>query len=396
MNNITLDKIEEAKEAAIEVLLHNARGPYHGLPRTAGRGYPEPYTRDLLISIFGIAVSGNDRLLQSMKKVLETLAANQTKNGHIPSLVHDMENRGASDTTPLFLLATGIYRKLTNNDSFLHKAVQKSLTWLQYQSPSDRNLIAQQPTTDWRDEQWMTGFGLFVNALYYSSLRLLKQHEKGDELLQAMKHFVISEDHPPRHSLEGFVIKHKPYFAFWTYKIYSSERFDLLGNSLAILSGIASPTRAEEMISWIEKECKAMRETGDLMPDLPPNFFPFIHPGDKDWLPRYVNFNLPGHYHNGGIWPFICGFYISALVAAKKYKLAENKLVRLTELIRDSREPGCDFGFNEWHKAQDGLPMGEDWQSWSAAMYVYAAHSVTNRSTPFFNEMRDLKRDSIG
>ena len=35
---------------------------------------------------------------------------------------------------------------------------------------------------------------------------------------------------------EGLVVKHKPYYAFWSYKIYNSERFDLLGNSLAILS----------------------------------------------------------------------------------------------------------------------------------------------------------------
>jgi hypothetical protein len=67
-------EIEQASKAALEVLLHNAHGPYHGLPRTAGWGYPEPYTRDLMISILGIAVSGNQKLLNSIRKVLETLA----------------------------------------------------------------------------------------------------------------------------------------------------------------------------------------------------------------------------------------------------------------------------------------------------------------------------------
>jgi hypothetical protein len=93
-------EIEEAKTAALEVLLHNAHGPYHGLPRTAGWGYPEPYTRDLMISILGIAVSQNQQLLESIRKVLITLAKNQTHRGHISSLVHDSENRGSSDTTP--------------------------------------------------------------------------------------------------------------------------------------------------------------------------------------------------------------------------------------------------------------------------------------------------------
>src|SRR5512145_647271 len=118
MKTTARQDIEEAKQAAIEVLLHNAHGPYHGLPRTAGWGYPEPYTRDLMFSIFGIAVSGNQNLMDSIRKVLETLAKNQTERGHIPSLVHDKEDRGASDTTPLFLLGVGIYRKVTSEEDF--------------------------------------------------------------------------------------------------------------------------------------------------------------------------------------------------------------------------------------------------------------------------------------
>jgi len=74
MNTSEQQEIEEAKKAAIEVLLNNAHGPYHGLPRTAGWGYPEPYTRDLMFSILGIAVSENKKLLESIRKVLETLA----------------------------------------------------------------------------------------------------------------------------------------------------------------------------------------------------------------------------------------------------------------------------------------------------------------------------------
>src|SRR5665647_1252388 len=125
--------IEDAKKGAMEVLLHNAHGPYMGLPRTAGWGYPEPYTRDLMFSIFGIAVSGNEELLKSIRKVLETLAKNQTERGHIPSLVHDSDDRGASDTTPLFLLGVGIYRQVNNEPDFLKEAVQKALVWMEYQ-----------------------------------------------------------------------------------------------------------------------------------------------------------------------------------------------------------------------------------------------------------------------
>lgn len=317
MNIENEQEIEEAKKAAIEVLLHNAYGPFHGLPRTAGWGYPEPYTRDLMISILGIAVSGNKILLNSIRKVLETLAKNQTERGHIPSLVHDKDDRGSSDTTPLFLLGVGIYRKVSNEPEFLNEAVLKALTWMEYQSPSDRYLVAQQPTSDWRDEQWVTGYGLYVNTLVYSYLRIFDQHERADQVKHEMSRFTITSGTMHHHVHEGLVVKHKPYYAFWSYKIHSSERFDLLGNSLAILSGIASPTRAKDIISWIEEECLAMQKKGDLAINLPPNFFPYVNPEDPDWHKRYTKFNNPGDYHNGGIWPFIAGFYVAALVRPK-------------------------------------------------------------------------------
>jgi len=391
MQTTPRQEIEEAKQVAIEVLLHNVHGPYHGLPRTAGWGYPEPYTRDLMISLLGIAVSENKELIESIRRVLKTLAKNQTEHGHIPSLVHDKADLGASDTTPLFLLAIGIFRKVTGEQNFLQSAARKALTWMAYQSPVDRYLVAQQPTSDWRDEQWVMGYGLYVNTLVYSYLRLFEQHEQADRLLKEMKHFTITGGVIHRHVHEGLVVPHKPYYALWSYKIYSSERFDLLGNSLAILSGIASPTRAEEMIAWIEEECLSMRKKGQLALDLPPNFFPYIQPGEPDWLSRYEKFNMPGEYHNGGIWPFISGFYVAALVAAKKYRLAEERLLALTDVIRTSNpllNENLKFGFNEWLKAQNGQPMGQNWQTWSAALYLYAVKCVEDRRTPFFDEIR--------
>jgi hypothetical protein len=204
-----------------------------------------------------------------------------------------------------------------------------------------------------------------------------------------MSKFTITAGIIHHHVHAGLVVKHKPYYAMWSYKILSSERFDLLGNSLAILSGIASPTRANEMISWIEEECAAMREKGDLVVGLPPNFFPFVKPEDPEWNERYAEYNKQGDYHNGGIWPFVSGIYIAALVAAKKYTLAKEKLDVLTHFVKISKTDNLEFGFNEWIKAQDGKPMGQDWQTWSAALYLYAAKCVELKSTPFFDEMRD-------
>ena len=383
MNPNDMSEFDDARKAAIEVLLHNSHGPFHGLPRTAGWGYPEPYTRDLMFSILGIAVSENEKLIISIRNVLETLALNQTIRGHIASLVHDKEDRGSSDTTPLFLLGCSIFRKVTGESYFLKEAVDKSLNWMEYQSPSDRYLVAQQPTTDWRDEQWVPGYGLYVNTLVYSYLRIMGFHERAEHIREDMSRFTITGGTIHHHVHEGLVVKHKPYYALWSFKIESSERFDLLGNCLAIISGLASVSRANEMVAWIEEECSEMRSIGELAVDLPPNFFPFIKPQDPDWMPRYKIYNNPGDYHNGGLWPFICGFYVAALVTAKKYTLAREKLVILTRLIKISATHQVEYGFNEWIKAQDGRPMGQDWQTWSAAMYLYAVKCVEEKKLRF-------------
>ena len=94
--------------------------------------------------------------------------------------------------------------------------------------------------------------------------------------------------------------------------------------------------------------------------------------------------NRPGEYHNGGIWPFICGFYVVAVLAAGYPRLAERKLQALTELVRPACNPELAFGFNEWLRAQDGTPRGNDWQTWSAALYLYAATCVEQGRVLYF------------
>lgn len=388
MNAKEKQLVEKAKDAALEVLLHNRRGPYRGLPRTAGWGYPEPYTRDLMIAAFGILTTENEKLTHSLKRVLENAASNQNRLGHVPSLIHDPLDRGASDCTPLFLIAVALYRRAAARPDFLQTAVEKAMTWMEYRSPYCGALVGQLPTSDWRDEQWVLGYGLYVNALVHLYLKLYGQNDRAEQLRQEMHQFVIETISPKRHIREGLVLKNRPYYALWAYKIYSSERFDLLGNSLAVLSGIASPTRAKQIISWIETECSAMRIAGDLAVDLPPSFFPFIRPFDPDWMPRYETHNMPGQYHNGGIWPFVCGFHVAAIVAAGRQRLAEKKLLELTRLVQAARDHDVEFGFNEWYRPADAKPAGQDWQTWSAAMFLYAAKCVESQSTPLLEQIR--------
>jgi len=368
--------MEELKKAALKVLLHNAHGPYQDLPRTAGWGYPEPYTRDWMIAALGILVSGNEELIEVLRRMLVVLSEGQSILGHIPSLANDPTDCGASDTTPLFLIALSLFRRVTGESNLLEETAQKALVWLQYQSPDDFVMIAQQPTSDWRDEQWVFGYGLYINTLLYACLRLYGQEERARTLHRLINRVGVRSKEAGRHLHEGFGLARLPYYALWAYKGYVSQRFDLLGNSLAILFGLANPLKAREIIAWVEATCEGLRAEGNLALNLPPCLIPFIHPGEEDWMSRYEQFNQPGEYHNGGIWPFIAGFYIAALTTAGEHGLAKLKFEALTELVIKAHSQNLSFGFNEWFRAQDGLPRGQDWQTWSAAMYLYAAACI--------------------
>ena len=376
--------VEAARQAAVAILEHNAVGPYAGLPRTAGFGYPEPYTRDLMISLPGFLLTGNSRLREQMRKTLEALAKNQTARGHIPSLAHDPENLGASDTTPLFLFGLGAFRRAVGEPEFLEAAAQKAITWMRYQSPDDRVMVAQLPTTDWRDEHWVYGYGLYVNALVHAYLPMYGLHEEAAQLKQAMNRPVSHGTPQPGPARAGLAAPNSPHYAAGSFKIFHDQRCDVLGNSLAILSKIADQDRAERLIDYIEANCELLRIQGELQGHLPPCFFPYMQPGDEDWRPRYAIYNRPGEYHNGGVWPFVCGFYIAACVSVGRQELARQKLDALAQLVKPWHEDECEWGFNEQVRAQTGKPIGRDWQTWSAAMFLYAHECVATGTTPYF------------
>ncbi len=381
-----MTSIDDAVRAALDVLRHNAHSGTGSLPRTAGWGYPEPYTRDLMLSAPGILVSGDAELIAALRRVLETLAQNQSPLGHMPGLANDPEDRGSSDTTPLFLIGLALYRQHSGETGFLDEAAERALRWLSYQSPDDRVMVTQQPTSDWRDEQWVLGYGLYVNTLVYAALRLFGRDARADVLRDRINQPVIVGGQKPGYVLEGLALPDRPYYALWSYKVHYSARFDLMGNCLAILFGLAAPGKERAMIEWIETTCAAQRAEGTLAHDVPPCLMPIIQRHDPDWHPRYEQYGRPGEYHNGGVWPFIAGWYVAARVAAGQ--AAQPTLETLVELVRPARREGLEFGFNEWFSAGDGIPRGEDWQTWSAALLIYAAACVRQGSTPFFDEMR--------
>lgn len=146
-----------------------------------------------------------------------------------------------------------------------------------------------------------------------------------------------------------------------------SWRCDVIGNLLGFLFNLLDVNRARSALSF-------MWGVGVNQPWPVANLYPVVQAGDADWKPYYtVNLlNLPHHYHNGGIWPFIGGMWVRFIYHLGQEDVAASELVKLAECCRQGRHQPWEF--NEWYHGQTGRPMGKAYQAWSAASFIRACH----------------------
>ena len=88
--------------------------------------------------------------------------------------------------------------------------------------------------------------------------------------------------------------------------------------------------------------------------------------------------NLAWQYHNGGVWPFVGGFWVAALAHAGMAARARRDLARLAQAnaLRD-------WQFNEWLHGRTLAPSGMPGQSWNAAAFLIACDALgPNRLFP--------------
>jgi glycogen debranching enzyme len=98
--------------------------------------------------------------------------------------------------------------------------------------------------------------------------------------------------------------------------------------------------------------------------------------------------NLVWQYHNGGIWPMVGGFWISALAVSGRTREARAELLKLARV--------CALGhwsFTEWLHGRTLAPRGMAGQSWNAAAFLMADHSVATGAGIFGGSVpRRIKR----
>lgn len=374
-------------------------------------GYPHVWARDSVITSLGSLLSpGHENCL---KVSLETLGGQQSELGAIPNNVSvatgrlDHTNAGSVDSNLWFILGHAFQFRVHNDLDFLRQswsALEKAHLWLRYQDSNNCGLLEVHEAADWADLLANRFNILYDNVLWYAALTAMA--EMGRSLgMDAARYVDMADDvrHKIRivlwvgpendsewgpdcpghtewtHTLSQVdpVLVKRPYFLPYVSFRDFGDYCDVFGNLLAILFGVANPAQEKRILDYLH-------QVGIADPYPVRVLHPVIHPGNKDWREYYRNnnLNMPEQYHNGGIWPFVGGFYVAALVKSGHMEEANKQLEKLAEVNHLGVEG--EWEFNEWCHGRTGQPMGYPHQAWSAGMYVYAYHCVKEGKLPFW------------
>jgi len=406
-----MEPLELAYRKALEVL-HRCATPLGFKASVLAEGYPQVWARDAPITSLGALVSGESELTGAAKASLKTLGMFQSELGMIPLNVdtrtHTVttENAGAVDANLWFVLGHFAYFRATRDAKFLREnwdRLQKALLWLRYQDMNGCGLLEVPEAGDWADLYAVRYNTLYDNALYYGTLKAMgilaeelgrpgagymtMAEDVGHKINRLLwldrpwdgRIFGEQLEELKALRLEWFLLyqntatlTEKPYYLSWTGFREFGNNFDGFGNMLAILLGVSGPEKTERILDYVHV-------VGANQPYPLKAFYPPIYPGERDWRDYYRsrNLNLPDQYHNGGIWPFLGGFYVAALIHAGKTTQAEHQLELLAEANRLGRTQ--EWEFNEWIHGRSGRAMGYPLQAWSAGLYVFAYHFLEGK-----------------
>ena len=426
------DLIETARAHAERILLAN--GGELGL-LGSHQAYQQVWARDSMICGLGLWLTRDPTGCDIHARSLETLRRFQSELGKIPhnvgmtgiadpalvahggSLGHSGEDNvavedtihaGCVDGNLWYILGHYYDFNLRQDLDRLHAAwpsLEKALLWLRYQDSNECGLLEVHEAMDWADLFANRYNVLYDNVLYFAAWQCMGQlasalGRDGDACLNAAVDvrrkinalLWVGPEEPtdydwirrnrkewlyPRRRVETELVERPFYLPYMGFRDYA-DRFDTLGNLLAILFGVADRQKANKILDYVH---------GCGLNDPFPvrALYPPIQPGEKDWRDYYRvrNLNQPHHYHNGGAWPFIGGMYVCALVQAERYDEARCQLDKLTAMVRLGK--GREWEFNEWFHGLSGRPMGYAGQSWSAALYLFAADAVEHDCVHIFN-----------
>ena len=379
--------IAACAERAFALLRSNsgAHGFLAATPGTAARqrGYDRVFGRDAAICAIAAAHCGDRELIAGGERSLLTLGDHQAANGQIPKYVDTAEARGdfwylgCIDATLWWLIAIAhLARPVPDLERRLRSRIGRALAWLACQEHPDICLLQQNEASDWADIMPRTGFVLYSNALWYyvKGLYRLPQTRQTAEHFNDLFH--PGSRHRPDYKRLRLLIHYarsQPadrdlYLSYVNLGSRGGEG-DVFGNLLAVLFGLADEHRSNRIFSRIERN-----QQGAAYP-VRVTCTPIgrADPAWRTYMGRHRQ-NLEHCYHNGGIWPFVGGFWALALATAGRRAQAARELAGLARA-----NAADDWRFTEWFHGLTGSPEGMPGQTWNAAMFLLARHALTAR-----------------
>lgn len=371
-----MDLLREAYARAIWILRKCATP--HGF-FAAYPGYDMVFARDSMIMSLAVPFANDSLLRQAYRNSLITLAKNQSDNGQIPNAVDKFSKRKhhvdymSIDSSLWFIIGHHLYQERFH-ENFLfdvyRKNVDKAFKWVASQDTGEDSMPEQQPTSDWQDAfPHRYGHTINTQALYYHALKLAGRNREAEHLKEMVNE---SPDF-------GLWDSEKGYYLPWRWKNHGMYHekggwFDTLGNLLAVVFGLADEGRARRILSYVEKH-KIDK------PYPVKSIYPPIKHEDKEWKDYFLDCDarVPYHYSNGGIWTFIGGFHVLALIKVGRLKEAERQLQKLAEANMKN-----NGNFAEWLNGKTGA-VGksssgrESYQGWNAGMYILAYESLKEK-----------------
>lgn len=358
--------------------------------------YRSVWARDGSIAVIGSLGLEDESIRTCQYNTLQTLLDHMSPTGQLPANVRidsgepDYSGVGgicSIDSGLWVIIAFHDFIRKTGDISFLRKHIstlQQAMNWLSAHDSNNDALLEIPEAGDWTDLFGRSYNVLIDEVLWYRAnicfgrlLELLGDMRRAGDYLRwaCMIKSAILQRFWPTTVAAPEVIRT---FADMQYSVGDTSyllaqvtpfnfnwRCDVYGNVLALLFHVLDIERAEIAFRFLWG-------VGIHDPYPVGNLYPAVNPGDPDWRGYYtVNLlNLPFHYHNGGIWPFIGGQWVRFINQLGHRKLALQQMVKLAQLNQQGIYQ--EWEFNEWAHGETGRPMGKAFQAWSASEFILA------------------------
>ncbi len=368
--------------------------------------YRAVWARDGAKTIVWTLDMEDERIRECQAATLRTLLSHQSPAGQIPGNVtiddDKPEYAGVGGITSIdsgLWIIIALWRYSLHHDdwSIIEEhagSLQRAMDWLGAHDSNNCGMLEIPEAGDWTDLFARSYHVLYDEVLWYRCLicythilRHLGNDERAtdyEEWAEHVRRVILrnfwpstaaakaeSDDTPniPSFSDVQFALGDSRYLVAEISPFNFSWRCDVYANLLAYLTNLVDKERA--MMTFRFLWGCGVNEPGPVK-----NLYPPVQAGDREWKNYYtVNLlNLPNHYHNGGIWPFVGGLWVRYIHKLGMTDLARRELVKLARLC--SHGVNHEWEFNEWHHAETGRPMGKAYQAWSAASFLRACHAL--------------------